>query len=155
MLAPQMNKLSTEAPELRRQLYKAYRTWLTGMGVYRPARILHRKKRSDFYQKWDFRYCDGQTPELATMLMHEVPVAMAAALGRACRDRSININVRMIFAKDYLIYRKFAEWSADAMQKHDRSVKKTRNKRLRIAKMKKPGLRRIGKSKKRPEDQNG
>ena len=155
MLAPQMNKLSTDVPVLRRQLYRAYRTWLTGMGVYRPARILRRKKRSDFYQKWDFRYCDGQTPELATMLMHEVPVAMAAALGRACRDRRININVRMILAKDYLIYRKFAEWSADAMQKHDRSVNKTRNKRLRIAKMKKPGLRRIGKSKKRPEDPNG
>jgi hypothetical protein len=86
--------------------------------------------------------------------MHEVPVAMAAALGRACRDRRININVRMILARDYLIYRRFAEWSADAMKKHDRSVKKTRNKRLRIAKMKKPGLRQTGKSKKRQEEQN-
>jgi hypothetical protein len=87
--------------------------------------------------------------------MHEVPVAMAAALGRSCRDRRININVRMILARDYLIYRRFAEWSADAMKKHDRGVKKTRNERLRIAKMKKPGLRRTGKSKKRQEDQNG
>ena len=76
-------------------------------------------------------------------------------MGRACRDRRININVRMILARDYLIYRRFAEWSADAMKKHDRDVKKTRNKRLRIAKMKKPGLRRTGKSKKRQEDQNG
>ena len=143
MLAPQMNKLSTDAPVLRRQLYRAYRTWLTGMGVYRPARILHRKKRTDFYQKWDFRFCDRQTPELATLLMHEVPVAMSAALGRACRDRRININVRMTLAKDYLIYRRFAEWSADSMKKHDRGVKKTRNKRLRIAKMKKPGLRKV------------
>jgi hypothetical protein len=41
------------------------------------------------------------------------------------------------------------------MKKHNRDVKKTRNKRLRIAKMKKPGLRRTGKSKKRQEDQNG
>jgi hypothetical protein len=82
MLIPQMNKLSTDVPVLRRQLYRAYRTWLTGMGVYRPARILHRKKRTDFYQKWDFRFCDRQTPELASLLMHEVPVAMAAA----CRD---------------------------------------------------------------------
>ena len=143
MLAPQMNKLSTDAPVLRRQLYRAYRTWLTGMGVYRPARILHRKKRTDFYEKWDFRFRDSQSPELANLLMHEVPVAMAAALGRACRDRRININVRMILARDYLIYRRFAEWSADAMKKHDRDVKKTRNKRLRIAKMKKPGLKRI------------
>jgi hypothetical protein len=111
------------------------------MGVYRPARILHRKKRTDFYKKWDFRFCDRQTPELASLLMHEVPVAMAAALGRACRDRRININVRMILARDYLVYRRFAEWSADAMKKHDRDVKKTRNKRLRIAKMKKPGLK--------------
>jgi len=147
MLAPQMNKLSTDAPVLRRQLYRAYRTWLTGMGVYRPARILHRKKRTDFYEKWDFRFRDSQSPELANLLMHEVPVAMAAALGRACRDRRININVRMILARDYLIYRRFAEWSADAMQKHDQSVKKTRNKRLRIAKMKKLGLRRIRKKK--------
>jgi len=143
MLIPQMNKLSTDAPVLRRQLYRAYRTWLTGMGVYRPARILHRKKRADFYKKWDFRFCDRQTPELASLLMHEVPVAMAAALGRACRDRRININVRMILARDYLVYRRFAEWSADAMKKHDRSVKKTRNKRLRIPKMKKPGLPRV------------
>ena len=140
MLAPHMNKLSTDAPVLRRQLYRAYRTWLTGMGVYRPARILHRKKRTDFYQKWDFRYCHRQTPELATLLLHEVPVAMAAALGRACRDRRININVRMILARDYLIYRRFAEWSGDAMRKHDQGLKKMRNKRLRIAKMKKPGL---------------
>ena len=147
MLAPQMNKLSTDAPVLRRQLFRAYRTWLTGMGVYRPARILHRKKRTDFYEKWDFRFRDSQSPELANLLMHEVPVAMAAALGRACRDRRININVRMILARDYLIYRRFAEWSADAMQKHDQSVKKTRNKRLRIAKMKKLGLRRIRKKK--------
>jgi hypothetical protein len=121
------------------------------MGVYRPARILHRKKRTDFYQKWDFRYCHRQTPELATLLLHEVPVAMAAALGRACRDRRININVRMILARDYLIYRRFAEWSADAMKKHDRGVKKTRNKRLRIAKMKKPGLPRLRRRKKQEE----
>jgi hypothetical protein len=151
MLAPQMNKLSTDAPVLRRQLFRAYRTWLTGMGVYRPARILHRKKRTDFYQKWDFRFCDRQTPELASLLMHEVPVAMAAALGRACRDRRININVRMILAKDYLVYRRFAEWSAEAIKKHDRDVKKTRNKRLRIAKMKKPGLPRLRGRKKQVE----
>jgi len=151
MLAPQMNKLSTDVPVLRRQLYRAYRTWLTGMGVYRPARILHRKKRTDFYQKWDFRFCDRQTPELASLLMHEVPVAMAAALGRACRDRRININVRMILARDYLVYRRFAEWSADAMKKHDREVKKIRNKRLRIAKMKKPGLPRLRGRKKQVE----
>jgi len=118
------------------------------MGVYRPARILHRKKRADFYQKWDFRFGGSQTPELASLLMHEVPVAMAAALGRACRDRRININVRMILARDYLVYRRFAEWSADAMKKHDRDVKKTRNKRLRIAKMKKPGLSRLRRRKK-------
>ena len=151
MLIPQMNKLSTDVPVLRRQLFRAYRTWLTGMGVYRPARILHRKKRTDFYQKWDFRFCDPQTPELASLLMHEVPVAMAAALGRACRDRRININVRMILARDYLVYRRFAEWSADAMKKHDRDVKKTRNKRLRIAKMKKPGLARVRRRKKQEE----
>ena len=151
MLAPQMNKLSTDAPVLRRQLYRAYRTWLTGMGVYRPARILNRKKRTDFYKKWDFRFCDRQTPELATLLMHEVPVAMSAALGRACRDRRININVRMILARDYLTYRRFAEWSADAMKKHDRGVKKTRNKRLRIAKMKKPGLRKVKRRNKQHE----
>jgi len=117
------------------------------MGIYRPARILRRKKMTDFYQKWDFRYCDRQTPELASLLMHEVPVAMSAALGRACRDRRININVRMVLARDYLVYRRFAEWSADAMRKHDRGVKKTRNKRLRIGKMKKLGLRRIRKKK--------
>jgi len=49
----------------------------------------------------------------------------------------------MILARDYLVYRRFAECSADAMKKHDRSVKKTRNKRVRIPKMKKPGLPRV------------
>jgi hypothetical protein len=57
----------------------------------------------------------------------------------------------MILARDYLVYRRFAEWSADAMKKHDREVKKTRNKRLRIAKMKKPGLARVRKRKKQEE----
>ena len=155
MLILKMNKLSTDTSVLRRQLYWAYRTWLTGMGVYRPARILHRKKRTDFYQKWDFRFCDSQTPELASLLMHEVPVAMAAALGRACRDRRININVRMILARDYLIYRRFAKWSADSLKKHNRRVKNARKNSLRIAKLRQPGLRRGGKPTKRKEDQAG
>ena len=155
MLILKMNQLSMDASVLRRQLYRAYRTWLTGMGVYRPARILHRKKRTDFYQKWDFRFCDSQTPDLASLLMHEVQVAMAAALGRACRDRRININVRMILARDYLIYRRFAEWSADSLKKHNRRVKNARKNSLRIAKLRQPGLRRGGKPTKRQEDQNG
>jgi len=155
MLILKMNQLSMDASVLRRQLYRAYRTWLTGMGVYRPARILHRKKRTDFYQKWDFRFSDLQTPELASLLMHEVQVAMAAALGRACRDRRININVRMILARDYLIYRRFAKWSADSLKKHNRRVKNARKNSLRIAKLRQPGLRRGGKPTKRQEDQNG
>ena len=155
MLILKMNQLSTDTSVLRRQLYWAYRTWLTGMGVYRPARILHRKKRTDFYQKWDFRFSDLQTPELASLLMHEVQVAMAAALGRACRDRRININVRMILARDYLIYRRFAKWSADSLKKHNRRVKNARKNSLRIAKLRQPGLRRGGKPTKRQEDQNG
>lgn len=155
MLILKMNQLSMDASVLRRQLYRAYRTWLTGMGVYRPARILHRKKRTDFYQKWDFRFSDLQTPELASLLMHEVQVAMAAALGRACRDRRININVRMILARDYLIYRRFAKWSADSLKKHNRRVKNARKNSLWIAKLHQPGLRRGGKPTKRKEDPTG
>ena len=141
MLVLPMHKLSTDGPVLRRQLYRAYRTWLTGMGVYRPARILRRKKDSNFYKNWDLRFARGTSLELGALLLHEVPVAMAAALGRVCRDRRIDINVRMVLARDYRMYRRFAEWSAESSRKHDRMVKKTRNLRLRIAKMKKPGLR--------------
>jgi len=151
MLVPQMNRLSTDRPVLRRQLYRAYRIWLTGMGVYRPARILHRRKKHDFYRAWDFRFSDRQDPALAAMLLREAPLAMMAALGRACRDRRININVRMILARDYLAYRDEARQAVDFAKKWDRGVKKTRNKRLRIAKMLKPGLPRLKRRKKQEE----
>jgi len=140
MLVPQMNRLSTDRPVLRRQLYRAYRIWLTGMGVYRPARILHRRKKHDFYRAWDFRFCDMQDPALAALLLREAPLAMMAALGRACRDRRININVRMILARDYENYRQEARWALESERKWNRTTGKARNRSLRVARMKKPGL---------------
>jgi hypothetical protein len=87
---------------------------------------------------------DGQqrvTALMAALLLREAPLAMMAALSRACRDRRININVRMILARDYENYRQEARWALESERKWNRTIWKARNRSLRMARMKKPGLK--------------
>ena len=81
---------------------------------------------------WDHRYRDEQTPELATLLLQEVPVAMMAALGRTCRDRRVHIDVRMVLARDYRHYRAQAREMVDAERSIDQNLRKIEEEMLKI-----------------------
>lgn len=120
---PTMRDLSVERPVLRRQLYRAYRGWLDQLVKEQGDRMPGRSKMVRQFQRWDLRFSDEQTPELATLLLEEVPIAMMAALGRTCRDRGININVRMVLARDYRYYRASAREMVDSWRRTDKKMR--------------------------------
>lgn len=105
---PAMQDLSSDRFILRRQLFRAYRGWLAQLVKEQGDRMPGRSRMIEHLRCWDLRFSDGQTPAQATLLLEEVPIAMMAALGRVCRDRRININIRMVLARDYRHYRKLA-----------------------------------------------
>ena len=127
---PLMQDLSPDRPVLRRQLYRSYRGWLTQLVKEQGNRIPSRDKMVRHLHCWDHRYRDEQTPELATLLLQEVPVAMMAALGRTCRDRRVHIDVRMVLARDYRRYRAQAREMIDAERSIDENMRKIEEEKL-------------------------
>lgn len=155
MHIPQFTRLSPYTMVARRQIYRLCRAWITGVGVYDSQRLLRRTRQDGFYSAWDFQFNDRLREDLSDRLRLEGQIALTAALGRACKDRRININVRMVLARDYMNFRKEALSALATIQGDDHRLQETRNRKVRLAKMRQPGLRRVGKSKKRWEDQNG
>ena len=128
---PLIQDLSTDRPVLRRQLYRSYRGWLAHLVKEQEDQIPSRNKMVSHLYCWDHRYRDEQTPELATLLLQEVPVAMMAALGRTCRDRRVNIDVRMVLARDYRHYRAQAREMVDAERSIDENLRKIEEEKLK------------------------
>lgn len=129
---PLIQDLSTDRPVLRRQLYRSYRGWLAQLVKEQGNQIPSRNKMVSHLYCWDHRYRDEQTPELATLLLQEVPVAMMAALGRTCRDRRVHIDVRMVLARDYRHYRAQAREMVDAERSIDQNLRKIEEEMLKI-----------------------
>ncbi|NBQ64441.1 MAG: hypothetical protein EBS49_01585 [Verrucomicrobia bacterium] len=131
MAPPRMEDLSSDRPVLRRQLYRAYRAWLAQLVKEQGDQIPGRDRMIRHLHRWDLRFSDEQTPELSTLLLQEAPVAMMAALGRACRDRRININVRMVLARDYRHYRAEAREMVEVRRSTDETMRKMEEEKLK------------------------
>jgi hypothetical protein len=58
-------------------------------------------------------------------------MAMMAALGRACRDRRIHINVRMVLARDYRHYRAQAREMVEVGRSIDETMRKMEEEKLK------------------------